>query len=220
MFQIELSHYLLEMDVRWVHPFTAIISGPSSCGKTYFLLRFIESIEHMITPIPEEVVYCYSEYQPIFNQFKQKGVVFNEGIPEVDDWTNNKRRLVIIDDLMHEADERITRLFTKISHHRSMSVIQVVQNIFSKNKEQRTISLNSHYLVIFKNPRDKSQIINLGKQIYPGQSEFVREAFKSATATPNSYILFDLRQETSDQLRLRANIFPGELHTVFVPRRG
>ena len=120
---------------------------------------------------------------------------------------------------MSEADERVTRIFTKISHHRSMSVIQVVQNIFGKNKEQRTISLNSHYIVIFKNPRDKSQIINLGKQIYPGQNEFVREAFKSATDKPNSYILFDLRQETCDQLRVRTNIFPGEVHTVYIPKQ-
>ena len=79
--------------------------------------------------------------------------------------------------------------------------------------------MNSHYLVVFKNPRDKSQIINLGKQIYPGMSKFVNEAFISATQTPNSYILFDLRQETSEDLRLRTNIFPGEVHTVFVPKK-
>ena len=204
------------MDCRFPHPFTACISGPSSCGKTFFLTRFINSITEMVHPIPEEIIYCYSEYQPLFDSLKERGVIFHE---DVDSWTTGKRRLVILDDLMSEADERITRIFTKISHHRSMSVIQVVQNIFGKNKEQRTISLNSHYIVIFKNPRDKSQIINLGKQIFPGQNEFVREAFKSATDKPNSYILFDLRQETCDQLRVRTNIFPGEVHTVYIPKQ-
>ena len=207
------------MDCRWPHPFTACISGPSSCGKTFFLTRFINSITEMVHPIPEEIIYCYSEYQPLFDSLKERGVIFHEGIPDVDSWTPGKRRLVILDDLMSEADERVTRIFTKISHHRSMSVIEVVQNIFGKNKEQRTISLNSHYIVIFKNPRDKSQIINLGKQIYLGQNEFVREAFKSATEKPNSYILFDLRQETCDQLRVRTNIFPGEVHTVYIPKQ-
>ena len=204
------------MDCRFPHPFTACISGPSSCGKTFFLTRFINSITEMVHPIPEEIIYCYSEYQPLFDSLKERGVIFHE---DVDSWTTGKRRLVILDDLMSEADERVTRIFTKISHHRSMSVIQVVQNIFGKNKEQRTISLNSHYIVIFKNPRDKSQIINLGKQIFPGQNEFVREAFKSATDKPNSYILFDLRQETCDQLRVRTNIFPGEVHTVYIPKQ-
>ena len=37
----------------------------------------------------------------------------------------------------------------------------LVQNLFPKNKETRTISLNAHYMVVFKNPRDKSQISHL-----------------------------------------------------------
>ena len=207
------------MDPRWKHPFTAVISGPTSCGKSVFVKRFIQHLSEMVTPIPDEVIYCYSEYQPSFDSLKERGVRFIEGLPEVDEWSADRKRLIVLDDLMNETDERVTRLFTKISHHRSLSVIQIVQNLFSKNKEQRTISLNSHYLVVFKNPRDKSQIINLGKQIYPGMSKFVNEAFISATQTPNSYILFDLRQETSEDLRLRTNIFPGEVHTVFVPKK-
>ena len=209
----------IEMDPRWKHPFTAVISGPTSCGKSVFVKRFIQHLSEMVVPMPDEVIYCYSEYQPSFDSLKDQGVKFIEGLPDVDEWPVDRKRLIILDDLMNETDERVTRLFTKISHHRSLSVIQIVQNLFSKNKEQRTISLNSHYLVVFKNPRDKSQIINLGKQIYPGMSKFVNEAFISATQTPNSYILFDLRQETSEDLRLRTNIFPGELHTVFVPKK-
>ena len=100
---------------------------------------------------------------------------------QIIDECSPKRRLVVIDDLMAETDSRVTQLFTKGSHHRDMSVIQIVQNIFGKNKEQRTISLNAHYIIIFKNPRDKTQIIHLGKQMFPGQSKFVAEAFKSST---------------------------------------
>ena len=108
------------MDCRFPHPFTACISGPSSCGKTFFLTRFINSITEMVHPIPEEIIYCYSEYQPLFDSLKERGVIFHEGIPDVDSWTPGKRRLVILDDLMSEADERVTRFFTKISHHRSI----------------------------------------------------------------------------------------------------
>ena len=59
---------------------------------------------------------------------------------------------------MSEADDRVTKLFTKECHHRNISVMFIVQNLFGKKKEQRTISLNSHYLVVFKNPRDASQM--------------------------------------------------------------
>ena len=39
------------------------------------------------------------------------------------------------------------------------------------------MSLNSQYLVLFKNPRDKLQIATLARQIYP--SEKVLDAYQS-----------------------------------------
>ena len=77
----------------------------------------------------------------------------------------------MIDDLMNE-DQRFFNLFT------DSSVIHIGQNLFSKNKEHRTIILNSHYLVILKNPRDASQITHLAKQIYPGNQTYLQSAFK------------------------------------------
>ena len=69
---------------------------------------------------------------------------------------------------MTETDKSVSNLFTKGSHHRNLSVLHLVQNVFDKNKHTRTISLNTHYLVIFKNPQDASQITHLAKQMYPG----------------------------------------------------
>ena len=208
------------MDPTWVHPFTCVISGPTGCGKTHFVERFLTHLPDMMQQVPEEVIWCYGEWQEGYEALKSRDVKFIEGVPDVDTWSGRpRRRLVIIDDLMQEIDDRVTRLFTKGSHHRNISVILIVQNLFGKNKEQRTISLNSHYLVVFKNPRDQAQIIHLGKQMYPGQSQYVSEAFKSATEVPHGYLLFDLKQNTPDYLRLRSAIFPGEQHTVYVPRK-
>ena len=55
------------------------------------------------------------------------------------------------DDLMNEASEslEITHLFTG-SRHGNLSMIYLTQNLFHEN--QRTLSLNSDYMVIFKNP--------------------------------------------------------------------
>ena len=64
-----------------------------------------------------------------------------------------------------------------------------MHNLFPKNKESRTISLNSQYIVVFKNPRDVSQTTTLAKQMYPGRVKFVQEAFADATSTPYGYIL-------------------------------
>lgn len=144
-------------------------------------------------------------------------VEFVEGIPDESKFTGEST-LLVIDDLMGETDSRITRLFTRGSHHRNVSVLYLVQNMFSKNKEHRTISLNCHYLVIFKNPRDASQIENLSKQMYPGKSRFMREVYKNATEPPHGYLLIDLRQGTPDHLRLRTNIFPNEHQVVYLQK--
>jgi hypothetical protein len=41
----------------------------------------------------------------------------------------------------------------------------IVQNLFHRWKHHRTISLNAHYMVVLKNPRDVSQIMALADQI-------------------------------------------------------
>ena len=50
------------------------------------------------------------------------------------------------------ADETVANLFTKGSHHRNVSVVFLAQNLLPKNKCARTMSLNAHYIVLFKNP--------------------------------------------------------------------
>ena len=86
-------------------------------------------------------------------------IEFVKGIPtalEQDAYFSvNKRNLIVIDDQMIEAgkDNRIVNLFAKGSHHQNLSVIYIVQNLFHQGKGNRSISLNSHYL-LFGNIRD------------------------------------------------------------------
>ena len=204
------------MDTRWKHPFTCVVAGPTGSGKTYFVKEFITNLSQMVTPVPEEVVWCYGEWQPLYQDMP--GVVFVEGLPnDMDTWPP-KPRLLIIDDLMCEADARVPKLFTKGSHHRDISVMYIVQNLFDKNKEHRTISLNAQYLVVFKNPRDASQITHLAKQMYPTQIRFMQDAFKQATDRPHGYLLVDTTQSTPDHLRLRSQIFSRDNAEVFLPK--
>ena len=189
------------------------IAGPTGSGKTTFVERFLTTLPDVMVPVPEKIIWCYSEWQSAYE--KLNGFVdFVEGLPSV--WESGPRRLIIIDDLMNQTDDRVTELFTKGSHHRNMSVIQIVQNLF--DKKQRTINLNCHYTVLFKNPRDASQITHLAKQMYPGQVRFMQDAYKLATSQPFGYLVVDLKQETLDHLRLRSNIFPGEQQVVYVPK--
>ena len=189
--------YRIDMDPRWQHPFTCIVAGPTGCGKTTFVARLLRNSSEMIDPPPERVTWYYGEWQTEYENLDIPNLHLEEGLPTSFD-NDGKRGLVVLDDLMAETDGRVTNLFTKKSHHSNTSVIYLVQNLFSKNKESRTISLNSQYMVIFKNPRDASQLANLARQMYPGRGAFVQEAFADATSTPYGYLLIDLKQNTPD----------------------
>lgn len=132
------------MDPRLVHPFTSVVAGPTECGKTYFVTKLLANAASMIAPPPEKIVWYYGEWQDMYSTIR--GVEFIEGLPDVKDLP--KKTLVVIDDLMAETDDRVTKLFTKASHHRDISVVYIVQDLFSKNREHRSISLNAHYLII------------------------------------------------------------------------
>ena len=43
------------MDPRWKHPLTAIVAGPTGCGKTVFTLKFITLASEMITPVRKKL---------------------------------------------------------------------------------------------------------------------------------------------------------------------
>ena len=70
-------------------------------------------------------------------------------------------------------------------------------------------------MVLFNNVRDSSQITNLAKQIQPGNVAYLRDSYADATSKPYGYLLIDLKPDTDDLLRLRTDIFPGEIHYVY-----
>ena len=198
-------------------PFTALLAGPTGCGKTRFIFKLVDNVSRMIDPPPSRIVYCYGEYQQLFREYSN--VIFRYGLPNITDFNGSEPVLLIIDDLMNEVDESVANIFTRGSHHRNVSVILLVQNLFHKNKHVSTISLNSHYFVLYKNPTDASQIVNLFRQMYPTRWRFAVEAYKDATRQPYSYLLLDLRPDQDEMLRLRTNVFPGETHYVYVPQK-
>src|SRR5206468_7022187 len=148
----------------WLAPFTCVISGPTGSGKSVFTQRLLKQAKTIISPSPERIFYCYGVYQKIFS--KMEGIEFIEGLPSLNEFDGRKRSLVVLDDLMHETTDVVTKLFTRLSHHTNTSVVYITQNLFHANKENRTITLNAQYLVLFKNVRDKFHIMHLSTQMY------------------------------------------------------
>lgn len=190
------------------HPFTMVISGPTGCGKSYFVRDLIRFKEEMFSVIPDKIVWFYGIYQPLYDEISN--VSFVEGLPSKYQEYLGTHTLFIIDDLMCECDKRLTHLFTRGSHHLNLSVIFITQNFFHKAKEMREVTLNAHYLILCKNRRDLSQIAHLGKQLFPRNLKHFYEVYEDATRNPFSYLMVDLRSDTPEELRLRTQILPNQ----------
>jgi hypothetical protein len=82
--------------------------------------------------------------------------------------------LIGLDDLMEEYKDNpeIDKIFTKASHHMNLSVIFLSQNFFFQGRQTRTISLNSDYIAILKNPRDRAQFSFLSSRMFTGYTKF------------------------------------------------
>jgi Adenovirus IVa2 protein len=211
------------------HPSTILIAGPTGSGKTEFLVKLLT--QQGLEPFPERIIWIYSEWQDAYERIRKRLTELKKTLEFVKDFDGSLydsldrrvRNLVVLDDQMENHDMHrnggsgLAKFFTQGSHHRNLTIVYIVQNLFHQSRSMRTISLNSHYVVLFKNPRDKLQIRNLAMQMYPTNAEFLVRAYEDATKVPYGYLVIDLRPETMDDLRVRSNIFDVTAQCVYKP---
>ena len=172
---------------------------------------------------PDKIIYYYNHWQPLFIDMRDKGLVhkFVNGLPTQEELEGEskpgKHTLIVIDDFMNVASDHVSNIFTALSHHLSLSCVFISQNLFARNnKYMRDMSLSATHLVLFKNPRDQSQIVSLARQLSPGNARYIIDGFRDITKKPYSYVVFDLHQATPEELRVRSHIFPHEQPAVAI----
>ena len=215
-----------------VHPFTCMVAGMTCSGKTVWVQSLLQQAQNVIDQPPDRIIWCYSQWQPAYTQLlmMKPTIEFVQGIPsslENDTYLDvNIRNLIVNDDQMIEAgnDNRIVNLFTRGSHHRNLSVIYIVQNVFHQGKGSRSISAplkpgferfttehgESTWCCSKMPHRDKLQILTLAKQMYPKQTALFLKEYEEAVRRPYGYLFVDLKPTTPESCRLRTNVLPGE----------
>jgi hypothetical protein len=200
----------LENSTHFIHPFSCIISGASQSGKTVFVTNFIKHLDCMVSPQISRVYIIYSHDQPAYSEMR----ALDSRVSLVNSFdfeaNTSDNTLIIIDDQMNKAmkDTKILDLFTKGVHHNSISVVLITQDLFPPEKYARTIRRNATYLIIFKSPTFRSQIQDLGRQLYPEAHKFLCSAYNKATEAPYSYIFVNLHARCHEDLRIRSGILP------------
>ena len=200
---------------RFKTPSSILVVGPSGCGKTCFTESLLlDHLEELFLSPPPTIHYCYGVWQDGFQDMKDVGVQFHEGIPETDHlrlWFP-KGGLLVLDDLMAEGgvDKELLDLFTKHSHHQNITVLYLCQDMFPPGKYAKSISRNAHYIVAFKNPRDQLGMRNLLLQAFPTRWQDMMDVYQKVTERPFGYMVLDLHPGSGDRKRVFSHLLMHE----------
>ena len=179
----------------------------------------------MCTHTPKKLIWIDGVEQPVLFETIRKiwfprQCEFVDGCPEDLltglEQTSDRGSLCIFDDVMNEVsfNSMVSKLFTCGKSHLGCSLVLMLQNIFPKGTQRRTISINAQYQVLFRNPRDSLQISIFARQLCPHNSKDFLEIYKRAMQRPYRYLFCCFTQSCQDEIRYCTNVLPNEYTSI------
>lgn len=212
------------IDLRLKFGTNSQIVGMSSSGKTWLALGIALHRNCVYNQKIDKCIFLYNQYQQKFDDVKKRdpNIIFTNSIDELEQYIESgESLLVIFDDFLlqmcSELNEYMNYFFVQRSHHANLSTIVLQQVLYAKNG--RTMNLNTHYLILFKQTKDARQIYFLGQQMLPENSKFLYNAYKMATQDAlYSYFVIDSHPATPDYARFRNSVFVNNDLVFFLPK--
>lgn len=190
-------------------PARVYISGYSHSGKTQLCINLLKKYLNKF----EKILICDSPNNSEYiseKEIKEK-IEILDYIPNISEIKINyqgKSIILIFDDNYSSTfnSKNVLEFFTQ-GRHLQINIILLSQNLFSRGKYQRDITLNVSHFIITK-IRDKSQLQILSRQI------FGKENFNKLTFIYNhvhneekwGHILIDLSPTSTKDIEIRSNI--------------
>lgn len=212
--------------IKWSHPSSVILSGPSSSGKTTILGHIVEDSGSLYDLAPGNIILYYREEQSVYKAWVERGLIseMNEGFPDREDFMTKIRdrkddggTLVIFDDLGLEMENNLdfmNELFTVIGHHYCVSIILVLHNLFSRSL--RTLSLNCNRFILTKSLRDRSQVRCLATQSFPGKVQYIMGAYEDAISKKYGFLVLDFSPSCDPNMVVTSGWFSWDLMVPFI----
>ena len=94
--------------LKFKHPFTCIVAGPTSGEKTSFCIKLLQNLDSLCTEsrFKGGIMWCYSEATDVPRQELDKlglNITYQEGLPETYDNAQGGPSLIVLDDLLNEV---------------------------------------------------------------------------------------------------------------------
>ena len=200
-------------DIRLKENFKLFLVGPSACGKSVFIQNLLQNISTVSKTNPTKIIYVYKVWQPLYEDMNLQGLVHlfikeDENLAEkLKMETIGEISLIVFDDLINSKNlGDISNLFVVDGRHSNYSMIFTSQRMFVNNEYFRQISNNCDYFVVFKNPRNHSEIRTLAQQLTPLNLELL-QIYAKATTEPYSYLFINLTQECDESIKFLSHLF-------------
>jgi hypothetical protein len=193
------------------------LSGSTYSGKTEFMAKLIENHEQLIRPNVERIVFVYAEYQPeLFERLKKAypNIEMVAGLSKLEsniEFSPEKPSLLVLDDVAYESgiSEYVNQLATRHSHHANITVLYVTHNMFEQRKNNRTISLQTKYIVLFRSLRDIGSYKRLGTQLFgPESARTFSEIIKdNSRGVEYPHLVIDIYKQADPKIHMVGNLF-------------
>jgi hypothetical protein len=178
------------------------ICGSSGSGKTYWLSNYLLNIDNRF----DEIIWVTNELssqQDLITKLEDKlgdkfilmiGLKNNEQELKMmfkENHDEKKKTAVIIDDLMMEQGNFTTELFLA-GRHLNITIFEIIQSIFTGNKQSRNMQNNVQYYILFNFP-DIISVVNLAQRLSSNKNDrdLIVKAYKDATSKKGGCLIID-----------------------------
>lgn len=179
------------MPIKFLANHNCIIFGMSGSGKTHFILEVIKN--KLIHPFPDKIFYMYNVEQDFMKTWNSTGnpeINFIKGL-DFEQMDTAEPSMLVIDDLILSNNAQVAEMFILGSHHKRISLFYLTQSLFHNDNIYRTMSNNSHYMVLFHSLRNTRQLNTLAHQIFAGKDlQRALNAYKRASERERGFVIF------------------------------
>ena len=144
--------------ISFSHATTILMAGPIQACKTFVFKLILE--HQLIQPAASRVSYVFGERAADLGHLKPlyPSIEYVQGMQNFLDiqptMEPDERTIVVLDDQMAEAGKlvEISNIFTIGSHHRTINVVYIVQNVFDKGKVHDHLAKFAVNAALLKSP--------------------------------------------------------------------